>query len=96
MAEVNRDLRCHFQNVAVRAIGSWQYRGNVELYFKHRYKRFNYPIGSLTEYYRFKSADAARVVLDDLEKMPPKVLSSMEMDLFNKSNRFMQQQPSQG
>lgn len=56
----------------------WKHRGNVELYFKHRYKDFNYRIGSLTEYFRFTDVEA---VWDDLGQMPPKVLEPVELDV---------------
>lgn len=49
--EIERNLRSHYQNIKITVLGLWLHRGNVELYFKHRYKPFNYPIGSLTEYY---------------------------------------------
>ncbi|MGA9378240.1 MAG: hypothetical protein WBV73_05675 [Phormidium sp.] len=55
--------------------------GNVELYFKHKYKRFNYPIGSLTEYYKFAQANNALVALEDLQQMQPKQLNSIKRDI---------------
>ncbi|SRR5579883_659308 len=78
--EVERDLLKHYQNVTIQILGSWQHRGNVEKYFKHRYQEFNYPIGSLTEYYKFNSKYANHV-LSDLQNMRPKVLSSIELDI---------------
>jgi hypothetical protein len=53
-------------------------RGNVELYFKHRYKDFNYRIGSLTEYFQFPDFDQ---VWDDLRQMQPKGLAPVELDV---------------
>ncbi|MDY6941113.1 MAG: hypothetical protein SWY16_26075 [Cyanobacteriota bacterium] len=49
-----------------------------ELYFKHRYREANYPVGTLTEYFRF---EAVKPVLDDLFAIPPKVLAPEEMEL---------------
>ena len=49
----------------------------MELYFKHRYKAFNYRIGTLTEYLVFPNVKA---VLCDLYEMKPKVLSAVELD----------------
>jgi len=72
IAEIQRDLKGHYSNIVVNLLGLWQHRGNVELYFKHRYKDFNYPIGSLTEYFRF--ADV-KTVLNDLFEMEAKELS---------------------
>ena len=60
-------------------LGTWQHRGNVELYFKHRYKEFNYRIGKLTEYYMFKDVDA---VLEDLCSMQQKILVESELEIW--------------
>jgi hypothetical protein len=38
LKEVYRDLNSHFKGVKIEVLGTWQHRGNVELYFKHRYK----------------------------------------------------------
>lgn len=84
MAEVEKDLLAHYQTVAIRVLGTWSHRGNVELYFKHRYRDFNYSIGSLTEYYKFNTEDAV-FVLRDLQEMETKVLSSVEIDILEDS-----------
>ena len=77
IAEVQRDVRAHYSDVGVSLLGLWERRGNVELYFKHRYKVFNYRIGKLTEYFQFANV---KVVLQDLCEMTPKVLSDVELD----------------
>jgi len=77
IAEVQRDVRAHYSDVTVSLLGLWERRGNVELYFKHRYKAFNYRIGKLTEYFQFPNV---KVVLQDLCEMKPKVLSDVELD----------------
>ncbi|MBE9092409.1 GIY-YIG nuclease family protein [Tychonema sp. LEGE 07203] len=77
IAEVQRDVRAHYSDVAVNLLGLWEHRGNVELYFKHRYQPFNYRIGKLTEYFVFPNVKA---VLNDLYGMEPKVLSAAESD----------------
>ena len=77
IAEVQRDVRAHYSDVAVNLLGLWEHRGNVELYFKHRYKAFNYRIGKLTEYFAFPDVKA---VLNDLYGMESKVLSAVEVD----------------
>ena len=77
IAEVQRDVRAHYSDVAVSLLGLWEHRGNVELYFKHRYQPFNYRIGKLTEYFAFPKVKA---VLNDLYGMKPKVLSAVESD----------------
>ncbi|MBD2778780.1 GIY-YIG nuclease family protein [Iningainema tapete] len=78
--EVERDLRAHYQTITIEVLGTWENRGNVELYFKHRYREFNYPIGSLTEYYTLSNEDA-KVVVCDLQQMHPKVLSSVDISI---------------
>jgi hypothetical protein len=77
IAEVQRDVRAHYSDVAVNLLGLWEHRGNVELYFKHRYQPFNYRIGKLTEYFQFPNV---KVVLQDLCEMTPKMLSDVELD----------------
>ena len=79
LLEIKRDLNHHFSSIDINTLGTWQHRGNVELYFKHRYKKFNYRIGKLTEYYRFRDVDA---VLKDLYSMQPKVLSRSELEIW--------------
>jgi hypothetical protein len=80
IAEVQRDVRAHYSDVAVNLLGLWERRGNVELYFKHRYKAFNYRIGKLTEYFAFPNVKA---VLQDLCEMKPKMLSDVEVDVLS-------------
>ncbi|MEG4034625.1 GIY-YIG nuclease family protein [Microcoleus sp. S36b_A4] len=80
IAEVQRDVRAHYSDVVVNLLGLWEHRGNVELYFKHRYKTFNYRIGKLTEYFAFPDV---KVVLNDLYEMEPKMLSDVELDAIN-------------
>jgi len=80
VVEVKMDLLAHYQSVAIKVLGSWSHRGNVELYFKHRYQDFNYPISSLTEYYKFDTKYSV-FVLSDLQNMKPKVLCQAELDI---------------
>ncbi|OKH31366.1 hypothetical protein NIES2119_28945 [[Phormidium ambiguum] IAM M-71] len=86
--EIERNLRCHYQNIKVSILGFWSHRGNVELYFKHRYKQFNYRIGSLTEYYLFNDDSIADAVLDDLNQMEPKVLSLEEQSVLTEVSLY--------
>jgi len=76
ITEVERDLRKHYQHIEIQVLGTWEHRGNVELYFKHRYQAFNYPIGSLTEYFKFSAVEP---VWQDLQQMEKKVLSAEEL-----------------
>jgi ssDNA-binding Zn-finger/Zn-ribbon topoisomerase 1 len=90
VAEVKQDLRLHFQQVSIKVLGTWQHRGNVEKYFKYRYAGYNYPIGSLTEYYKFENQEA-KAALTDLRRMKVKILSLVEADIFaGKSSRIEQ------
>jgi hypothetical protein len=84
IAEVQGDVRAHYSDVAVNLLGLWEHRGNVELYFKHRYQAFNYRIGKLTEYFAFPDV---KVVLNDLYGMEAKVLSEVEIDVLNSCDR---------
>lgn len=81
VAEVQRELQSYFKVVAIKVLGVWEHRGNVELYFKHRYQDFNSRVGTLTEYYKFDHPDDALAVLHDLQRMKPKVLSAVEVDI---------------
>jgi hypothetical protein len=85
IAEVQRDVRAHYSDVAVSLLGLWEHRGNVELYFKHRYQSFNYRIGKLTEYFQLPNV---KVVLQDLCEMKPKMLGDIEVDVLSLCNRL--------
>ena len=78
LPEIERDLQQHYSKIAIDVIGTWQHRGNVELYFKHRYRGFNYRIGKLTEYYRF---DDVALVIEDLFAMEEKVFNGEELEI---------------
>ncbi len=89
VAKVKIDLLAHDSSVAIRVLGTWEHRGNVELYFKHRYRDFNYPIGSLTEYYKFNTEDV-KIVLRDLQQMQPKILFLDEIDILEENTSLIQ------
>ncbi len=80
--EVQRDLTAHYKRVDIQVLDVWKHRGNVELYFKHRYQDFNYRIKSLTEYFQFPDVEA---VWDDLRQMKPKVLEPVELDVLSEN-----------
>ena len=84
ISEIERDLQQHYSNISIDVLGTWQHRGNVELYFKHRYQEFNYRIGKLTEYYRFQNAAS---VLNDLRAMQPKSLQDEELEIWQDLDR---------
>ncbi|MBD6619788.1 GIY-YIG nuclease family protein [Komarekiella sp. 'clone 1'] len=89
IAEVKMDLLTHYSSAAIKVLGTWEHRGNIELYFKHRYRDFNHPIGSLTEYYKFNTEDA-KIVLYDLQQMKTKVLCPDEIDIFEDKPSLIQ------
>ncbi|MEW6499516.1 MAG: competence protein CoiA family protein, partial [Cyanobacteriota bacterium] len=86
MVEIRRDLRCHYKTIELKVLGTWEHRGNIELYFKHRYQPFNYRLGSLTEYYKFGTE--ASKVLNDLEQMHLKCLSQVEFDILMEDDKL--------
>jgi hypothetical protein len=80
VVEIQKDLALHYKSVEIKVIDIWRHRGNVELYFKHRYKDFNHKVGTLTEYFRFKDVEP---VLRDLHQMKPKVLEPVELNVLD-------------
>ncbi|AUB35052.1 Isocitrate dehydrogenases [Nostoc flagelliforme CCNUN1] len=85
VAEVKINLLAHYSSAAIKVLGTWEHRGNIELYFKHRYQSFNHPIGSLTEYYKFNAEDT-EMVLRDLQQMQPKILSQDEKNILEENS----------
>jgi len=67
IAEKQRDVTAHYSAVAVNLLGLWEQGGNVELYFKHHYKAFNYRIEKLTEYFVFPNVKRTLRDLFDME-----------------------------
>jgi hypothetical protein len=57
-------------------------KNKLSPYLKHRYQKFNYRIGTLTEYFKFNDVE---LVLDDLQQMKPKALTSVELELIDKN-----------
>jgi hypothetical protein len=42
IAFVQQDMKVHYSDVIVNLLDYGNIRGNVEFYFKHRYRAFNY------------------------------------------------------
>lgn len=80
ISEIKRDLTKHFSSVSIKGLGIWEHRGNVEYYFKYRYRKFSHPIGCLTEYFKF---DDVKPVLRDLRRIKPKQLSDREREILD-------------
>ena len=86
LREIERDLQQHYSKIKIDILGTWRHRGNIELYFKHRYKEFNYSIGKLTEYYKF---DDVAPVVEDLFSMEQKVLNDEESKILSANNAIL-------
>jgi hypothetical protein len=78
IAEIRADLLPRLGGAKIDTLGIWPGRGNVELYFKHRYHAQQKDIGQLTEYFQF---DDVRPALRDLRRMKPKGLSPLEQQI---------------
>lgn len=76
VAEIAADLLPHLGVAKIEVLGTWPGRGNVEFYFKHRYKANNFPLGQLTEYFKF---DDEKAVLRDLRRMQKKEFTDLEL-----------------
>ncbi len=95
IAEIRRDLSKHFDSIEIKPLVERAHRGNVEFYFKHRYKDYHYEIGNLTEYFDFgvegrriqfaesnrPVGDEIKSVLRDLRRMKKRTLSAIEEKL---------------
>lgn len=66
--EIARDLAPYYGKVKLKVVRTWPKMGAVERYFKHRYRRFQFKIDSLTEYFDFEDERAVR---RDLSRMKP-------------------------
>lgn len=76
--EIYSDVTPLLGEVAIRLIDTWEHRGNVELYFKYKYKNQNAQIGNLTEYFSF--ADLGDITRD-LRRMKIKALTPLEEEI---------------
>jgi hypothetical protein len=73
--EIRADLLPHLGAVSIKVVDTWPHRGNVELYFKYRYRGQQHLLGGLTEYFKF---DDPKAVIRDLRRMKPKELTDVE------------------
>ena len=78
VAEIAADVRPHLGDALISVIDTWPSRGNVEFYFKHRYRKHQKSMGSLTEYFTFEDVTS---VLRDLHRMKAKTLGDFEQRL---------------
>jgi hypothetical protein len=61
----------------IQVLDTWGHRINVELYFWHQYKHFNYRIGTLRKEFTFSTM---KLVRNDLPQMTPKTLAEAKLD----------------
>ena len=71
LVEIRHDLQPFATNVRITVLGLWPHRGAVEGYVKHRYQRFQAPLGSLTEYLIFPDEATVAAFRRDLKRIPP-------------------------
>lgn len=81
VAEIQSDLQPVLGSTKIKVLDTWEHRGNVELYFKYRYKAYQQRVGeSFTEYFRFPDiGDVTR----DLRRMKPKILTEVEQAILD-------------
>jgi len=75
LAEIKIDLLPLLGDVPIRVIDTFDHRGNVELYFKHRFADSAVQLGVLTEYFHF---DKPKSIITELRRMKPKTLTDFE------------------
>lgn len=80
LMELRADLQPHLGEVNIQVVDTWKHRGNVELYFKHRYAPYQKKVGSLTEYFAF---DDVKAVIRDLRRMKVKQLTDLEQAIIS-------------
>ena len=76
---IRHDLSKYFKSFAIKVLGVWTHRENIETYFLKRYSSFRYPIGTLTEYFTFTELEIDNV-LADLKRIKANLINT---ELFN-------------
>jgi len=80
VAEVKGDLLPLIGQVDITVLETWDHRGNVELYFKHRYSPQQHPLAPFTEYFIFPDV---KPILRDLRRMKPKEFTPLEREVLD-------------
>ncbi len=75
LAEIKADLMPFMGDMPIKVIDTFEHRGNVELYFKHRYAASAAQLGTLTEYFHF---DEPKPIITELRRMGSKTLTDFE------------------
>ncbi|MDB9315641.1 competence protein CoiA family protein [Spirulina sp. CS-785/01] len=77
--EIRTELAKHFTHIEIKPLITKPHRGNVEFYFKWRYRRDRKEIGNLTEYFDF--GNSLRNVKSDLNRMKSRELGKIEQGI---------------
>jgi hypothetical protein len=75
LAEIKSDLQPLIGDVAIKVVYTFPYRGNAELYFKHRHNANSVQLGTLTEYFHF---DNLKPIMTELRRVKNKSLDDFE------------------
>ncbi len=75
LEEIRVDLAPLLGDVPIKVVDAFEHRGNVELYFKHRYAASAAQLGILTEYFHF---DEPKPIITELRRMNAKTLTDFE------------------
>lgn len=92
LAEIQADLMPHFQTIEIEVLGVWAHYGNLEYYFKYRYRRFRKAIAQFSEYYQFPDVATAKAVLQELRRLPAKTISAVEQSILDRQPSEIEQQ----
>ncbi|MBP0017982.1 MAG: hypothetical protein J7647_10545 [Cyanobacteria bacterium SBLK] len=79
LPEIRTDLAKHYQDIKIKILITKPHRGNVEPYFKYRYRHNRKTVGNHTEYFYF--GDHLRHIKSDLNRMKPRALSKTEEEM---------------
>lgn len=82
ICEIETDLKVYFQSVSIEDWNSWEYYGYLERYFLYKYHRYQYQIGSLTEYFRFEE-NLLSLVVQELRELIPKEILPVESEIIS-------------
>lgn len=82
IAEIQRQLKTHFQSVSIEVGGNWAYYGYLEQYFLYKYNRCQYQIGNLTEYFKFEPR-VIELVWQELQEIKPRKILPIENEIIN-------------
>jgi hypothetical protein len=82
IAEIEIELKTHFQSVSIAVYATWAHYGYLERYFLYKYNGCQYRIGNLTEYFKFEEK-FAESILQELREIAPKEILPVESELID-------------